>query len=25
VELLSFVQKLLKQYGKTKNIAPQTD
>ena len=25
VELLSFVQKLLKQYRKTKNIAPQTD
>jgi len=25
VELLSFVQKLLKQYRKTKNLAPQTD
>ena len=25
VELLSFVQKLLKLYPKTKNIAPQTD
>ncbi len=25
MELLSIVQKLLKQYGKTKNIAPQTD
>ena len=25
MELLSIVQKLLKQYRKTKNIAPQTD
>ena len=25
MELLSIVQKLLKQYGNTKNIAPQTD